>query len=310
MERFRIHIVFLLICLSSISYAQQDPQFNQYFFNPLSVNPAYAGSRGGLSAVAVHRSQWVGFEGAPTTQAFAVHAPSRDKKMGYGFQLMNDQIGPKNTISMSGIYAYKVKLYHGKLGFGLRASLFNYVFDWSLINFEDQATSRGSLNGKETYLTPSFDFGVYYHDKLNYIGVEFTHLNQGKLGIQSDNVNLASASRQHAQAIIMAGRAFEINSFLTLKPSMLIKTANNLPAFIDLNGSLLIKKKYWVGLSYRRGFGAVLVTEYILNKAFRIGYSFDMSLTTLSRANGGSHEIFIGYDLNLFKSRVVSPRYF
>ena len=310
MKRGLRHIVWLLLLFCGVANAQQDPQFNQYFFNPLSVNPAYAGSRGGLSAVALHRSQWVGFEGAPTTQAFAVHAPSRDKKTGYGLQFMNDQIGPKNTISVSGIYAYKIQLLRGQLGFGLRASLYNYIFDWSEINFEDQAATRTALNGTETYLTPSFDFGVYYSDKKNYVGLELTHLNEGKLGIQTDNVNLSSASQQRAQAIIVAGRAFVLNDKFTFKPSVLIKTANNQPAFVDLNGSVLLNKKIWLGLAYRRGYGAAFITEYNFSKAFRIGYSFDMSLTELSRANGGSHEIFLGYDLNLFKSRIVSPRYF
>ncbi len=288
--------------------AQQDPQFNQYFFNPLGINPAYAGSRGMLSAVAVHRSQWVGFEGAPTTQSFAVHAPSRDKKMGFGFQAINDAIGPKNTVALSGIYAYKVRLARGQLGFGLRASLYNYQFNWDKIEYRETA---GIVNaGTESYIIPSFDFGMYYHDRQNYVGIEFTHMNQGKLGVQSDNINLQNTVRQEAQAIITGGRAFKINSLLVFKPSILIKTSNNRPAFIDLNASVLIKDKLWLGLSYRRGYGAVAIVEYNVSKSLRIGYSYDLALTTLSRQNGGSHEIFLGYDLNIFKSRLVSPRYF
>lgn len=308
--RIRIFIGFLLCIISLEVFAQQDPQFNQYFFNPLGINPAYAGSRGTLSAVAIHRSQWVGFEGAPSTESFAIHSPTRNKKMGLGFQVLNDRIGPKNTIVISGIYAYKVRLGKGKLGLGLRASLYNYIFNWDEINYKDGTNYAGIERGKETYMTPSFDFGMYYNDKKNYIGFEITHLNEGKIGIQSDNVNLAAASQQKSQAIFTAGRAFILNRQLTFKPSVLVKTTSNQPAFIDLNASFLLKNKLWLGASYRKGYGVAAIAEYNISKALRIGYSLDVSLTSLSRQNGGSHEIFIGYDLKLFNSGIISPRYF
>lgn len=306
--RFALIVFFCLLALSAV--AQQDPQFNQYFFNPLGINPAYAGSRGALSAVAIHRSQWVGFEGAPSTESFAIHSPTRNKKMGLGLQIMNDRIGPKNTVTVSGIYAYKIRLGRGNLGFGLRASLYNYAFNWDEIEYKDGSNYGSITRGKETYMTPSFDFGMYYNDKKTYLGLEITHLNQGRIGIQADNVNLTFASRQQSQAILTAGHAFVLNRFITLKPSILVKTTSNQPAFIDVNGSILLREKLWLGLSYRRGYGAVAIMEYNVTKALRIGYSLDFSITTLNRQNGGSHEIFIGYDLKLFKSGIISPRYF
>lgn len=308
--KFKSYFGLLLLILPFWASAQQDPQFNQYFFNPLSINPAYAGSRGTLSAVAIHRNQWVGFDGAPSTQAFAIHSPTSNKKMGLGLQIMNDQIGPKNTTSISGVYAYKIRLGKGKLGFGLRASLYNYSFDWNKVTYADGTNFNGIPRGTETLMTPSFDFGMYYNDNRNYIGFELTHLNQGKLGVQADNINLENTSRQEAQLVFTAGRAFRINRNVTFRPSLLAKTVNNMPAFLDLNASVLLKEKLWLGMSYRRGYGAVAIVEYNLSPLFRIGYSYDISTTELGIQNGGSHEIFIGYDLNLFKSKIISPRYF
>ena len=304
------YIGFLLLALPFWSVAQQDPQFNQYFFNPLGINPAYAGSRGTLSAVAVHRSQWVGFDGAPTTQTISVHSPTSSKKMGLGFQLTNDQIGPKNTIAISGVYAYKIRLGKGKLGFGLRATLYNYVFDWDKIEYAD-GTNFSTLNrGTETFMTPSFDFGMYYNDKKNYIGLELTHINEGKIGVQSDNINIENTVNQEAQIIFTAGKVFRFNRNVTFRPSILAKTATNQPAFIDVNASILLREKLWLGISYRRGYGAVAIIEYNFSRLFRVGYSYDISTTDLGRENGGSHEIFLGLDFNVFKSRIISPRYF
>ena len=304
-----IYILVLLALLPSDLVAQQDPQFNQYYFNPIMVNPAYAGTRGMLSIVGVHRTQWVGVDGAPSTQSFAIHSPNRRKNMGIGFQLMNDQLGPKNTIAVSGIYSYKIRMGRGRLGFGLRASMYNYTFDWSKIEYRESG-GYALNNGKESYLTPSFDFGLFYSDKYNYAGIELTHLNQGRLGIESQNVNINSTAKQNAQAIIVGGRAFKINRDWIFKPSMLLRIAVNQPAFIDLNASMLLREKLWFGLSYRRGYGVVAMFEYNINKQLRVGYSYDMAVTELSQQNYGSHEIFIGYDINLFRSRIVSPRYF
>lgn len=305
------YIAGLLFLLSLQAVAQQDPQFNQYFFNPLGVNPAYAGSRGTLSAIAIHRSQWVGFDGAPSSESFAIHSPSKSKKMGLGLQVMTDRIGPRNTTVVSGIYAYKIRVGRsGKLGLGIRASLYNYAFDWDEIDYKDGSNFGSVERGKETFFTPSFDFGIYYSDKRNYIGLELTHLNEGDIGFQADNVNIEFASRQQIQAIFIAGRAFIINRYLTFKPSILIKSTNNQPMFIDLNASFLLREKLWLGASFRRGYGAAAVVEYNVTKLLRIGYSLDFAFTSLNRQNGGSHEIFIGYDLKLFKSGIISPRYF
>ena len=142
------------------------------------------------------------------------------------------------------------------------------------------------------------------------MGFEITHLNEGKIGIQlADNVNVEYASRQVSQVVFTAGKAFVISRILTFKPSILLKTSGNQPAFFDLNASFLIREKLWLGGSYRRG-GAVAIVEYNVTKSLRIGYSLDFALTSLSRQNVGSHEIFLGYDLKLFKSGIISPRYF
>lgn len=305
---------YLLLVLLSVmvlhSFAQQDPQFNQYFFNPLGINPAYAGSRGMLSAVALHRSQWLGFEGAPSSQAFAIHAPSKNKKMGYGVQFVNDQIGPKNTVSISGVYAYKVKLGLGKLGFGLRASLYNHQFNWDEIEYKDNSSFSNMQRGKESYMVPSFDFGMYYYDKKNFVGFELSHLNEGKLGVAGDNEDFDFATKQNARFIATAGRAIRLNSTFVLKPSVLVKAENDLPIVVDANLNLLIKEKLWLGVAYRYDYGAIAVFEYNINKALRFGYSYDMAFNDIYRRSGGSHEFFLGYDFNIFRSQIVSPRYF
>ena len=70
--------------------------YTHYAFNTLAINPGYAGSREALTLTALHRSQWVGFEGAPITQTLTLHAPLLDNKLGLGLSILNDNIGPTN----------------------------------------------------------------------------------------------------------------------------------------------------------------------------------------------------------------------
>ena len=72
-------IVVLFFC-SWFTQAQQSEQYTQYMYNTLTINPAYAGSRDVLSAVLLHRTQWIGLEGAPQTSSFSMHTPIERKK--------------------------------------------------------------------------------------------------------------------------------------------------------------------------------------------------------------------------------------
>ena len=83
MKRFKNHIVAFALLICTVGVAQQLPQFTQYMYNTISINPAYAGSREALSIVGLHRSQWVGFKGGPTTQTLSIHTPLRNEKIGF-----------------------------------------------------------------------------------------------------------------------------------------------------------------------------------------------------------------------------------
>ena len=93
-------------------------------FNTVAINPAYAGSRDVLTITGLHRSQWVGFPGAPITQTLTAHTPLLFENAGIGVSFINDKIGPTNMTSMYLDFSYKIKL--GKkasLSFGLKGGM-------------------------------------------------------------------------------------------------------------------------------------------------------------------------------------------
>ncbi len=289
------------------SFAQQDPQYSLYMFNPMGVNPGYAGSREVLSAVLVHRSQWIGLEGAPVTQTLAINSPLKNKNMGVGMQIVNDNIGPRTTQTLTATYAYRIKLGEGKLAFGLRGGILNYHYNWDKIEYRDQEDAIPTT-AEESFIIPTFDFGMYFYARTMYVGIAADHLNTASFHLLNNIDTTNSNARQYANITTTLGKAFIINDNLVLKTSVLMratKTAGN----IDLNASLLIKDRILFGLTLRTN-ALVVLTEINLSKNLRMGIAYDYDGTELSKYNSGSLEIFLGYDLGLFKSKVVSPRYF
>ncbi len=302
----------LLIILLSVgfvdAFAQQDPQYSLYMFNPLGVNPGYAGSREVLSAVLVHRSQWVGLDGAPETQVLSINSPLKNKKMGLGLQIVNDKIGPRTTQYLTATYAYRLKLGGGKLAFGLSGGVINYNYDWAKIDYRDDEDAIPN-NAAENFMLPTFDFGVYYNTKTFYAGIAADHLNEAKYNLLSSQDTVFSDAKQYANFTGTLGKAFILNDNLVLKASILLRGVNS-SGNLDLNGGLLIKNKVYFGLSLRSTNSIVLMTEINLSKNLRFGVAYDYDNSQVAKSTSGSFEIFLGYDLGLFNSKVVSPRYF
>jgi type IX secretion system PorP/SprF family membrane protein len=304
--------ILLILTLLTVlkGFAQQDPQYSLYMFNPLGVNPGYAGSREALSGVLVHRSQWVGLEGAPVTQAFSVNSPLKIRSMGVGLNVTNDKIGPKNIITATAVYAYRIKVGAGKLAFGLRGGIQNYNYNWDMIEYKDKEdqipnTAVGS------FVIPTFDFGLYYNTNSFYAGLSLEHMNEAQYSFTKSMVNTQNGAQVYSHITGTIGKAFVINNELVLKTSTLIRSDRQGNGNIDVNSSILINKTIQFGLTLNTRKSIIILAEYNINRNFRLGYAYDHNFSALTQTTGsGSHEIFVGYDFNLSKTRVTSPRYF
>lgn len=305
-------ILIILLCYFSAStiFAQQIPQFNTFMFNTLLVNPAYAGSRDALSLSLVARQQWVGFDGAPSTQAFSLHSPLKNNHIRLGLEAENDMLGPEQNLSVKGTFAYAIRLANGHLSFGLRGGIIQHNFNWNKITYKNP-NDVIPKNGVQSVTKPTFDFGMYYYNKTFYVGLDFEQLNHASYNIFNDTAATSSlTARDYTHSHFIIGKAFVFSDKVVFKPSLLIRTAENSPPSSDLNLSFLIDKVFWAGLGYKSKYGPYLLLEYYINNHFRVGYSYDMPYNLLLGTNGGSHELFLGYDFNIFNKNIVSPRFF
>ena len=298
-------ILLIIFILSSLVLkAQQDAQASMYFFNPLNYNPAYAGTRGSLNLTAVHRSQWVGWEGAPRTQFLSIHAPIVRKRIGLGANLSYDNIGSRSNLSAMGNFAYHLQLNSKslRLSFGASAGINSNQYDFNGLIVNDN-TYINYLTSNKT-LSPNFGAGIYLHSNKGYLGFSLPRLIEKSI----DNNTSKSFLKRHYY--LTSGYVFNVNSVTDIKPSILIKYTQNAPITVDFNYSMFFYNKLWIGLMYRMHESVGFNSSFLVKEAFTLGYSFDYPINNLRLNNFGSHEILFSFDLRSKNRAFISPRYF
>ncbi|WP_415843924.1 type IX secretion system membrane protein PorP/SprF, partial [Zobellia nedashkovskayae] len=183
--------LFLFVFAGSTSLlAQQDAQYTQYMYNTISVNPAYAGSRGVFSIAALHRSQWVGLDGAPSTQTLNFHTPV-SKRIGLGLSVVNDEIGngTNQDTYVDAAFSYTVKTSdEGKLSFGLKAGGHLLNVDFSKLRNYGAESNLPNIDNK---FSPNIGAGVYYHTDHFYAGLSVPNFLQTE-HFDDSNTNASS----------------------------------------------------------------------------------------------------------------------
>jgi type IX secretion system PorP/SprF family membrane protein len=298
-------IILSTILLSACAvWAQQQVMFTQYMFNQMALNPAYTGIHEGVSASALLREQWVGFEGAPNTQMFSIHSPMGFSPISLGGVVLRDQIGATTQHSVRLTYAYRIKLANKtKVSFGLQGMFTHYRQQFST----DAGSDPTLANANESVFRPNFGTGIMWHSDKFYLGLGVPQvLNQA-----FDPSNPDSDSELIRHYFLSAGYVFPLGPSVMLKPNILLKAVDGAPLQMDVNVNVLLKNIVWFGLSYRSLDSFDAVVQFQIGPKFQVGYGFDFWTTTdLSRVNSGSHEIMVNYVISLPRTKILTPRYF
>ena len=288
-----------------VSHAQQDAQFTQYMYNTININPAYAGSRGVMSIFGLHRTQWVGLEGAPTTNAASIHTPIANSNVGVGLSFMNDRIGPTNENTISVDVSYTIKTSESyKLSFGIKGSGNLFSLDESMLRPETAADNH--LQEVDSKFSPNVGAGVYYHGDKFYAGLSVP--NFIKTTNYSDNDY--SINEQEITYYFITGYVFDVSPSLKFKPALLTKLIQGAPLQVDVSGNFLIMDKFVIGAAYRWSAAVSGMVGFQVTDGLFLGYGYDLETTELRNYNSGSHEIFLRYELFNNFDRITTPRFF
>jgi type IX secretion system PorP/SprF family membrane protein len=320
----------LLVSILSVNavYAQQDPTFTRYLFNPLVYNPAVAGYKDHLVLTALHRQQWIGLEGGPNTQIVSADTPlGKAKRVGMGLTLSNDRIGPTQQINADLSYAYRIKIgTEGKLSFGLSAGVLNWRSDWSKLVCYDAADPTFVNSEPISIFSPKFGAGVYYQHPSFYAGFSAPHL--VSFDLASKGIKSEYFAKQYRHYLIMAGTQFYFSSDLQFRPNIVLRSvglfenttnASKSPTSMDVDASLLFFDKFQAGAAYRfalenapnnpnvnsDSFSAWFA--YSLKENLKFGGSYDFPLNKVGQFGGGSYQITLSYEFFNIVGKMSNP---
>lgn len=299
-------ILLLLTTLGVIneSAAQQDSQYTMYMYNTANVNPAYAGSRETITAFLLHRNQWVGLDGAPVTNNFAINAPLGDSNFGWGISFVNDQIGPTSENEISADLAYFIQVSDNfKLSLGLKGTANLFKLDVNKLDIYNPLDPE--FQNMDTEFSPNVGAGLYLFSEQTYLGVSVPNVFE----TYHYNDNNTQINKEKMHFYVIGGHVFEFSDNLKFKPAFLTKAVEGSPIQIDLTGNFLIHEKLTLGASYRWDASISALAGFQISDSWFIGYGYDTETTELANYNSGSHEIFLRYEF-FNNNRISDPRFF
>jgi type IX secretion system PorP/SprF family membrane protein len=267
-------------------------------FDPLLVNPAYAGSQVQLSATGIYRNQWVNFPGAPKTFTATAHSGFRKARVGVGLIAAHDEIGIHNENALYGVYSYKIPLNRfdksSVISFGIQGGFNNLRSNYNLLN-EKQPDKYGVLSD----LIWNFGAGIYYRSKKMWAGFSVPQILNNE--ILTAETAFSSLASQYRYYYLMGGSTFEVAPKVKIIPSTLIRIQEKAPVSFDINTMIVLSDVVGLGASYRLNDSVIGLFELQLNENFHVGYAYDVTTSDIRLYSNGTHEIMINYRIKIAK---------
>jgi type IX secretion system PorP/SprF family membrane protein len=287
------------------------PVYSQYLQNGLLINPAYAGTRGSLSAFLSYRLQWMGIPDAPVFQSISLNAPMKNDKVGLGVMAQFMKFGFTKSQSIYLSYAYHIKLRNGKLSFGLKGG-----FDRSNTDYSGILTTTKNdpvfVTNDKPYMLPNIGAGVYYFSERIFGGLSIPNFLSYRKNSSTGSVE-AFHSFNNYDLIISGGGLITFSDALKFKPSVLIDYSlekTKKLTQLDINGNLIIGDLIWVGGSWRTSEQVLVgILQVQLNPQFMFGFSYDYPVGRMNSYSHGSSEFILRYEFG-YKVSSANPRYF
>ncbi|MCB0494657.1 MAG: type IX secretion system membrane protein PorP/SprF [Cyclobacteriaceae bacterium] len=298
------YVILLILSLAALNvWAQYDPLYNQYVFNQTLINPAYVGAFDNASITFMSRAQWIGIEGAPITNSLTANTSIFDNKGGMGVSIINDQLGVSNNTEANVAFSYKVDFGDYRLAAGLQGGIVQYTYNYNELNMEF-VNDPSFIPTDENFVKPNFGMGLFFYSEYYYVGLSIPRILSIKV-----NDGIEESTRYNKHYYISGGIVLPLSDVLKIKPSTLIKIANN-KVSVDLNATVLIKELIWAGILIRNFNSYGALAQMQVSDRLRIGYSFELPSTKLITNQWGTHEIMVGFDFAPFRRQVLKRKYF
>lgn len=278
------------ILLTTTVFGQQLPQYSQWMSNKYAFNPAFAGGNNYWEAVSNNRYQWLGITDAPRTFTLSAQGPLKNENMALGGYLYTDVVGPTRRIGAQISYTYHARLSETiRLAFGLGIGFNQWLLDADKITTYHPGDFYFS-NGLLRSFNPDAKFGMYLHHADWYLGASIGQLFRNRVEFLS-NQSLTSESFMEDHLYFMGGYKFRIGEDWMIAPDVLMKMGWPAPVKFDFNLTGYFREMVWLGAGFRTADAWTLMGGFMYKKMVSIGYSYDITHTSLKTYNTGTHEI-------------------
>lgn len=283
----------LLVLFASVAHAQQDPLYAQYLFNPLIINPAYAGLNNNMNIMAGYRTQWTGLEGHPQTLNASAHTSFVNNRVGAGILLTSDQIGNITNSETNVSVAYKLNFEESTVSFGMQAGFQNYRTDYSGLTILDP--NDNAFAGGERGSRVNIGAGAILKSEKLFIGLSVPRLLPSTFRNGGQEFELYN---QHYY--LMGAYVHYLNEHIRLKPSVLFRGVKGAPASVDLAMNINMNAIHTAGV-FTRNFNTYgFLVQTLVKEQFRFGYVFELPTNKSVGTNFTTHELSLGVRLSVF----------
>ncbi len=315
MKRIYTILIVLVMLTTAEMSAQQDAQYTQYMYNTASFNPAYAGTRGTFSLVGLHRSQWIGLDGAPRTQTLGFNTPVGPlERIGLGLSIINDDIGPTHETYLNVDVSYMIPVSeNAKLSLGIKAG--GHLLD---VNFNElnKYTQNDLLlqSNIDNKFSPIVGAGLFYYTDKFYLGYSIPNFLETQHFDESSNSNNAASyvSTEKLHHYLITGYVFDLSDNIKFKPAALGKLVNGAPFQVDISANILFNDKFYLGAAWRWSAALSGMAGFQISDSILLGVAYDRETTELGKTkfDDGSFEVFLRYELFNKQGKLISPRFF
>lgn len=321
-RKLHISVIFCcaLLCVPmSALFSQQEQLYTQFMYNKLGINPAFAGNHENVSATAIVRNQWIGFEGAPNTQTISLNAPVASQKIGLGLNLTRNTIGISEKQTIDAVYSYRIGISDvGTLSLGLQGSARRYQIDYSdprLNGIVDKTLDPAIDVQRFNENVINFGAGVYFNTTHFYAGLSSPRLIEREINFASQ----LGFSKEVRHILFMMGGAIDLTNDWTVTPQALYRYTSNSPFDMDLNVSASWRSYITAGLTYRHGGDDNSIAESIdilfgvqASRQLMISAAYDFTLSEIRNHSSGSLEVGVHYIIGrrVRDGDIINPRYF
>ncbi|MBL4862198.1 MAG: type IX secretion system membrane protein PorP/SprF [Crocinitomicaceae bacterium] len=300
-------LILMLVCLGTFGANAQDPQFTQFYANPIYLNPAFAGSHGCPRFAMNYRNEWPSLSGNYVTYSMSYDQYFKNISGGIGLIALHDQQGQGTiyTSMIGAIYSYHLKVNRKfSMMFGVRAAMFNKYLDWDKLTFGDMIDPRKGFiyqtgdkqRGGNRYFFDA-SAGVVGYSKHFFFGFAAHHLNTpDESMILGKDSNLPMRFTGHLGAEIQLGSKSQYSNNTSIMPNVIYQYQNG---FQELAVGTYVKYGAFNVGAWYRNLDAFILSIGIDTGKFKIGYSYDVTVSKLNNGvSGGSHEVSLGLKLS------------